>query len=351
MLLAACVPPRGGWDVEGLLQSEPSLAEFEGSRIGDMVPFPALAPTLASPLDLGAVPIDIALVACRYRDEQIVRVRGGGAEWPKEWARRAVVAMNRAVVGVEVVLDSPTSSAARTFESSPAESGEVPSAASLGAASEIEVRIIQETADEGPDGLGDTLVECDVTPTDESGAVRGEVVEASIRMRRARLDVVGGFQEATAEEWVGAFMHELGHALGFAGHAAMGSTSLVRDQMVLRQMGRRALEDESRPDTTLGSLYALAPGQRLGTRALRAESVDWLRALGALQEARAQKGQDPIGIFASAGDREARLVWRYADGSRLEIRFPAWRSELRSGQGITLVPAASTRRAIALERE
>ena len=32
---------------------------------------------------------------------------------------------------------------------------------------------------------------------------------------------------ATEAEWVGALMHELGHALGFAGHAAVGD-SLVR---------------------------------------------------------------------------------------------------------------------------
>jgi len=49
------------------------------------------------------------------------------------------------------------------------------------------------------------------------------------------------------------------------------------------------------------------------------------------------------------GDREARIVWRYSDGSQLGVRLPYWRSELRSGAAITLRPDRTTRRLLMVE--
>ena len=316
-----CVPLRGGWDSEALVASEPSIAAFEGQRLGDMLPFPALDGDR------------IVLIACRYEAGDLVRVRGGGPQWPVEWARSAVRALDRGVARIDLILE----------DSSRSESKIRPT---------IDVVTVEAIGGAGPAGLGDTLSACDVSsmnsPADASDGddgprFRGVMTGAEIRMRRAQLDQTGQVREASAEEWVGALMHELAHALGFAGHVAVGDSILVRDEMKIRAAGRRALLGESVADDTLAALYQLRPGQILGSRTVQAEDVAWLRVIRELDRARSVGGRPSMGLFASVGDREARIVWRYADGSQLGVRFPNWQSELRRGDAITLRPDRRTR--------
>lgn len=47
---------------------------------------------------------------------------------------------------------------------------------------------------------------------------------------------------------------------------------------------------------------------------------------------------------STVGDLEARIRWRLPDGSRLGVRFPHWRDELRSGGAVTLVAEPATLR-------
>ena len=320
LMMPGCVPPRGGWDVDALIALEPSIARLEGQRLGDMIPFPALAGER------------IALIACRFAADQSVRVRGGGSQWPAGWGQAAVSALDRSVGRVELVLIAEGGSPVR-------------------ARPNIEIVTIEAVGGEGPNGLGDTLSECDVSPIggSEQGAsraYRGLLTAAEIRMRRAQLDMTNQVQDATAEEWVGALMHELAHALGFPGHAALGNSILVRDETRIRAAGRRALRGETVPDETLEALYRLRPGQRLGTRRLNGEGASWLGAVRELDRKRSAAGAPSVGLFSSVGDQAARIVWRYADGSQLGVRFPHWRSELRSGATITLRPDRTTRRSI-----
>ncbi len=317
LMAPGCVPPRGGWDVDALIAVEPSIARLEGQRLGDMIPFPALDGER------------IALIACRFAAHQSVRVRGGGSQWPAGWGQAAVSALDRSVARVELVLEAESGSPAR-------------------ARPNIEIVTIEAVGGEGPDGLGDTLSECDVSPIGWSAqgasrAYRGLLTAAEIRMRRAQLDMTNQVQDATAEEWVGALMHELAHALGFPGHAGAGNSILVRDETRIRAAGRRALRGETVPDETLEALYRIRPGQRLGTRGLNAEGTSWLDAVRELDRNRSALGSPSVGMFASVGDQAARIVWRYADGSQLGVRFPHWRSELRSGAAITLRPDRTTR--------
>jgi hypothetical protein len=144
-------------------------------------------------------------------------------------------------------------------------------------------------------------------------------------------------------------MHELAHALGFSGHAGAGDSILVRDETRIRALGRLALRGESVPDETLEALYLVRPGQRLGVRRLKAGNVSWLDAIRGLDRDRSAAGSPSQGMFSSVGDQEARIVWRYADGSQLGVRLPHWRSELRSGAPITLRPDLTTRRLIAAD--
>ena len=331
MSVLGCVPNRGGWDIDALEKKEPSIAAIEGHRLGDMLPFPTLEGDR------------LALVACRFAVGQPVRVGGRGAQWPDVWGQAAVRALDRSVGRIELVLDEEAGPGVATRP-------------------EIEIVIIEAVAGAGPIGLGDTLSECDVSPIalaperlnpsptrPANRAYRGLLVGAEIRMRRAQLDMTHQVREATAEEWVGALMHELAHALGFAGHAAVGDSILVRDETRIRAAGRRALRGDTMPNETLEALYQLRPGERLGVRRLKAEDVVWLRAVRKLDRVRSAAGYSSVGLFASVGDEEARLVWRYADGSQLGVRLPHWRSELRSGAPITLRPDRTTRRLIEAE--
>ena len=61
VLSAACVPFRGGWDVDALGRAQPQIISLPGNRLGDMIPFPALDGTR------------IVLLACRFRDERPVQ--------------------------------------------------------------------------------------------------------------------------------------------------------------------------------------------------------------------------------------------------------------------------------------
>jgi len=235
-----------------------------------------------------------------------------------------VAAVDRRVPGVHLVLVEDAASA---------ESPEV----------EIEIDSVEEENGPGPDGLGDTLSECDVSAAGGGdSSARGVLRHAQIRMRRVRADVLGRMQPASAQEWVGALMHELGHALGFAGHVATGDSMLVVDESQLRRAGRRALEGRSDVDGTLAALYRLKPGRVLGVRALHAGVEDWLEALRENDRRQRESGVARVETLASTGDREARIVWRYADGIRWMIRFPHWASELRSGAELSARPGRTS---------
>lgn len=315
--LLGCVPPRGGWDVAALRDREPWIGRAAGERIGDLVPHPA--------------PVDgqLALVVCRFPSGRPVSVHGAGVGWPAERAAVAVEAIDRAVEGLELVLAEE------------AGAGAGPEAASAG----IGVRSLADAAGPGPLGLGDTLSECDVSRRgagagarlrESDEPVRGTLRRAWIRMRLARFDVIGRPRPASDAEWIGALMHELGHAVGFPSHVAFGFSPVGREEGRLRLLGERALAGEAIEAPTLAALYRLSPGTRLGTAPLdaRGEAVlaDWLARVAA-QRARAGAGQGP---FSTVGGRSARLVWRWSDGVAIELRFPDWTRELQAGAPITI---------------
>jgi hypothetical protein len=205
---------------------------------------------------------------------------------------------------------------------------------------------------QGPLGLADTVSECDVSPSTESlSGIRGELLTATIRIRRNRLDFLKESREATAEEWVGALMHELGHALGFSGHTLDGNSILVLEQTRLRAAGRRALASKTAIDPTLSALYALPAGQRLGERSLTPASRSTLDEIRRLLETFGFIAHGSIVTTSSVGDRAARIRWWLPDGSHLGVRFPRWREELRRGGEVTLVADPDTLRRLKMQAE
>jgi hypothetical protein len=311
LLLLGCASAIGGWDVEALVVVEPGITRIPGQRIGDMTPYPALRGE------------ELLLVACRYASGEKLSVRGSGPGWPKAWAEEAVEAVSHGIEGVELELEFG--------ESSPG--------------ARLEIISVEAANSEGPKGLGDTLAECDVSETDEStSGLRGRLVRSEIRMRRARFDIVGRERWASQEEWVGALMHELGHALGFAGHVVYGDSLVLLEQSRLRALGRRAVSKKRFVAPNLTALYAISPGRVLGTPELTVAGRLWLKAVAAYVAARELRVGAAATPRASVGDRAARIVWHWATGDSVELIFPFWRRELRSGEPITVVPSAGTRK-------
>ena len=317
LLVVACVPTRGGWDSQSLVRETPGLRALSGQRLGDMVPFPGL---VASADPAGSP--RLALVVCRFAAGTALRIRSKGPGWsePAGAAALAALAPTLARLGL-------------SLERTPAPPVEI----------EIHAHVGPEA--EAPDGLGDTLVECDVS-NDVSNDVGGEarlgprglVRRADIRMRRSGIDAKGLVQRASDDAWIGALLHELAHALGFSGHAATGRSLLVRDEAVLREIGRAVLQGQPLSDPTLTALYQLRPGQILGERALTPASATWLRAVLRLDAEREAAGIRRTALVASVGDREARLSFRYADGGGFGLRFPGWAARLRAGGEVIAIP-------------
>ncbi|MFO0687354.1 MAG: hypothetical protein U0900_01450 [Myxococcota bacterium] len=316
VLALACVPTRGGWDVDGLRRARPAIAALPGERIGDLVPFPALA------LDAEEASERVELVACRFPAPSTLRVATLGAGWWEEAGGPALSALASAL--------EPEGLALRRVADAETE------------AVGIRIEAFHGEGPELPEGLGDTLVECDVAPRPADAGPRGRILRAEVRMRRSGRDAAGRLRSASEAEWAGALLHELGHALGYAGHAATGDSIFVRDEFELRNVGRRVLRGEPLEDATLRALLALEPGEWLGARRLEERDADWVRAVRALDRRWRDAGGRRVEVVASVGDREARWSVRYADGRRLGLRFPGWPDRLREGRELLVFPDRET---------
>ena len=321
--VVGCVPARGGWPVDALLEKFPELTDIAAQRIGDLTPYPALAPSAGS----DAESAQLALVACRFPTDAPIVVRSRGAGWPEAWPNIALGALGTAV-GEGLV-----------FELDPMGARPV----------DIEVHSIEASTAKGPRGLGDTLAECDVTPGSfgPDRIARGEIVRSEIRMRRQLPTPVGRVHVANDAEWTGAFLHELAHAIGFAGHVAQSDSIVQREQSVLRRLGRRVLEGRELLAPSLRALYRIDPGTRLGSVQLSSSAEELLASVQQLVERYAQRLGPATGPFSSAGDIEARLVWRWPGGIALGVRMPNWRSAIADGEPLELRATVLTRRALA----
>ncbi len=306
--LLTCAAPRGGWDVAQLLLEEPRIAELASQRLGDLTPYPALQG--------GAV----KLISCRWPATRPIRVRLRVSGERYDWARRAVESLSRGSSQLQLEILS--------------EAWDVSDSAAL-----IDVVEVASEDEAGPQGAGDTLVSCDVSSGPQ--AALGTLTRAEIAMRSVVRDGLDRPVPLSAEEWTGAFMHELGHALGFQGHVRSGESVLVLDQDRLRVVGRRALSGAAWRDDTLEALYLLEGGRLLGWREIAPQTQHWLDAV------EAQLGGRGIGPSASVGDRNARLEWKTEEGIVLRLQFPEWLRQLNEWRSLLAFPSPETRALLA----
>jgi hypothetical protein len=184
-------------------------------------------------------------------------------------------------------------------------------------AAEIRVEVTDAVAAaDGSAGAGRTTADCALAPGDPPAA---RLVRASVQVAREAPpeDVADGEARdprvLSDAERIGVFVHELGHALGFQGHAVTG-TVMVRGRRGARETGARVQRGRPLEDSTLSALYALPVGAVLARAEIPPIRTADLDRLGAL--ARARRWAGPT---LRVGDRSARIFW--VDGAGGEVGF------------------------------
>jgi hypothetical protein len=150
-----------------------------------------------------------------------------------------------------------------------------------------------------PAFAANTVAECAVDPAalaPEAGPPKARlparIVYASVHLARGDPRLAG------------AALHELGHALGFQGHAGRGPTAMVTATRSVRERGERALAGEALEDAALEALYAVPSGRVLARGPLPAGRTAALDAL--LARARLEGWRGP---WLRLGDDEGRIAW------------------------------------------
>jgi hypothetical protein len=200
----------------------------------------------------------------------------------------------------------------------------------------------------GPDA-GNTVADCRVDETVRSPGDRllAELASARIRLaRRSAPDWRGTERPLTSAEFLGVALHELGHALGYSGHARRGDTIMVREVDAIRRAGAALLAGEPFRDPTLAALYRHPSGwiaRRTEVAPWRTDLVDRMRALAA--EHRLD------GPFVRSGETRARIFWKTSRGGDYGLVLVNLRETLRHPDRALIAPEARTRAALPPARD
>jgi hypothetical protein len=289
----------GGWDVGGLEERHPPLAALGAHRLGDATPY-------LLPLDG-----ELTLFLCRWRTGRALRVSLPADAAPAERAllERALSAWQGALPGI-------------AFER-------------VAAPSEAEIEVAFGAS--APARTAETGADCalDLEAAGEPGALSAQLVAAHVWLRRSERDWRGRQVALTDEQLLGSALHELGHALGFQGHARRGRTVMLRSVDDVQLAARRLLGGEPFRDATVAALYRVPSGSVVERRTLpagRTEQIDRLRSA-----ARALRLAGPV---VRVGDRGARITWRGADGAAYDFFVPRVGEVLRDAGSLVLEPGA-----------
>jgi hypothetical protein len=308
-LLPACMPMRGGWDVHELEGRQPQLARYAGHRLGDVPPH------------FVADGDGVALFLCRWETPARLAVSLPPDADSREGAvlKMALSAWQQAGLGL-------------SFESVGPDSAQ------------IELRFADPARDGwAPEGSGDTIADCLVdAETHRADGVSARLVFASIYLRRTSRDALERERPLSDEELLAVALHEIGHALGHAGHAARGGSLMERAPERARRAARRVLAGEGLAEPSLAALYAIESGTEVGRLPLPPESACVLARMS--ERARRAGWRGPL---ARVGDREARLLWRAeaaADARSVAFADVArWREVVRGRAPFSVATDPETR--------
>jgi len=272
--LVALTGCGGLWDVGALERRHPGLAERGAGPLRDAVPY--LLPLAGR----------LTLFLCRWESESPLAVSLPPDASPEE--RSLLELALRAWEGTAIGVD---------FEV--AEEG--------AAAPDIEIRFSERESDYTATTGAECAVDLDVE--EDTDTVRARIAFARIALRRSDRDALGRSVRLSDAEILGSTLHELGHALGYQGHARRGATVMWRSVDHVRRVGRQVLEGRGFEDAALEALYRVPSGAVVGRTDLpegRTAQIDRLRLLA--------PRLGLAGPFVRVGDHEARIAWLDAQG-------------------------------------
>lgn len=291
--------------MDALAARNPELASLPAQRLGDATPY--------------ALPLAGELIwfLCRFDTRAPIRVA-----LPEHGSEAELARLRLALRAWEQALD------VRFEEAEPAqiEIEFVPDDAEFAAVTEAECRVegAAEAARAGP-------------------RLQARLSRARVSLRRAQIDTRGHHIQVDEAQQVGAALHELGHALGYQGHAARGDTVMVQTVESVRDVGARVLAGRAFRDDTLAALYRVDSGVVVARASLpsgRSVPVDRLAALAA------REGDDSL--LVRTGDRSGRVAFVDPAGSTIRVflrnlpeslRDPT-RLQLAADPGVFAEPAA-----------
>ncbi len=283
-MLAACAGE--GFDLRALEARHPGLRALAPHRLADSKPYA---------LPLGG---ELTLFLCRWPTQAPIPVSIAGE--PDAAQREAFAA------------------ALRGWEAAGLGVRFAPGEGARG----IRVRVRDDLVTSQADTVADCAVGGPPAPTDHE-VPGARLVGASIHVARA---------DPHLRETL---LHELGHALGFQGHAARGSTLMLGREAEVLARARRVTDAAPPEDAALRALYAVPSGAivaRVPVSPAQTLPADRIRAVAA------ERGL--VGPFARMGDRSGQLWWADRGGRRLALRIEGALGALRRPSALRLVPAS-----------
>ena len=172
----------------------------------------------------------------------------------------------------------------------------------------------------------DTIADCAVDGPPAAGAAQvpgARLVSASVHVARA---------DPHLRETL---LHELGHALGFQGHARSGRTLMLARESDVLERARAVSASAPLEDAALRALYTVPPGALVAMLHLDAAQTRAADRLAALAGARSLAGP-----FVRVGDREGLVFWLEPVGRRLGLRVEGLGDVRRRPDALRLVPAS-----------
>jgi hypothetical protein len=305
----SCVPARGGWSTEVLAREagEPLLPR--GHRLADTPPHPL------------PVPGALQLVLCRWRLDRplLVSLPPDASEREAELLSQALTAWEGAIPALHF------------------EAGEL-------TRTDLEIRFDESSvAVWSPGASANTIADCALSsePAAEArdGRVGPALVWASIHLRRVNLDIVAQAVPLADDELLGVMLHEIGHALGFAGHVAVGRSVMSATTETVRNVARKLMAGGALSAPSVEALYALDSGVVVGRVPLAARHTEML---GALSSAARLAGY--AGPYSRVGGESARILWRRSGERSPAITIERWPDVVAGRADLVPRPSSAARR-------
>ncbi len=310
LLGLGCGANGGGWRARDLSMHTVDWKRVDGQRLGDVQATPSIA---ASGVDL---------LLCRWKVGPPIRI-----VWPDDASADELQAFEQARAAWSGLVDG------------------LDLVTSTDADAEIRLSFVDDDDPAAPSGTADTVTDCVVDAGAHAlanPADLGRIVAASIVMRRENVSWTGDTSPMSDEEFLGAVLHELGHALGLAGHIDSRRSVMSMERSAVRGAARRLQKGDPFREPTLEALYTVPLGTSVGRVGFRTALRPSLRLLAV-----AAAASDWRGPFGRAGGGTAHVFWQTPEGAHPGVFTFEWTSGVRGKRSLDWRLSLAARSALA----